>query len=85
MSLRNLLCETCRTDVRIRRNLREITVTVIRTVARYALNGDSVLVAFSLGYLHKMTQASNALISNNKLLSKERAHRELSKSIFITI
>lgn len=85
MSLRNFLCETCRTDVRIRRNLREITVTVMATVARYALNGDSVLVALSLGYLHKMTLASNAYISDNKLLSKERAHRELSKSIFITI
>ena len=60
MSLRNFLCETYRTDVRIRRNLREITVTVIATVARYALNGDSVLVAFSLGYLHKITLASNA-------------------------
>ena len=41
-------------------NLRDITVTVIRTVARYALNGDSVLLALSLGYLHKMTPASNA-------------------------
>jgi len=50
-----------------------------------ALNGDTVLVALSLGYLHKMTLASNAYISDNKLLSKERAHRELSKSIFITI
>ena len=83
--MRNFLCETCRTDVRIRRNLREITVTVIRTVARYAFNGDSVLVALSLGYLHKMTLASNAYISDNKLLSKERARGEISKSIFITI
>ena len=69
--MRNLVCETCRTDVRIRRNLRDITVTVIATVARYALNGDSVLVALSLGYLHKVSLASNVYISDNKLLSKE--------------
>ena len=59
------LCETCYAKLAVQmyvyvETLREITVTDIRTVARYALNGDTVLVAFSLGYLHKMTPASNA-------------------------
>ena len=59
------LCETFYAKLSVQmyvyvENLRDITVTVIRTVARYALNGDSVLLALSLGYLHKMTPASNA-------------------------